>query len=184
MAWFLLTVCTVTPALAYAAVVALLPGGERPLRERLARRRREGRQGATRQGEGRQDAGRHGADRQDAGRQGAGRHGAGRQDAGRQDAGRHGAGRRGLLHRPLPDPFDALQVQTRLAIVAEHIRHLEEDRHAWARAERIIAAQLAYDALLAQACRMAGVEVLPRAKGDPWERLREEVELIARGWTW
>jgi hypothetical protein len=75
-------------------------------------------------------------------------------------------------------------VQTRLAIVAEHIRHLEEDRHAWARAERIIAAQLAYDALLAQACRMAGVEVLPRAKGDPWERLREEVELIARGWTW
>jgi hypothetical protein len=174
MAWFLLTVCTVTPALAYAAVVALLPGGERPLRERLA---------------GRQDAGRHGADRQDAGRQGAGRHGAGRQDAGRQDAGRHGAGRRGLLHRrpatpPLPDPFDALQVQTRLAIVAEHIRHLEEDRHAWARAERIIAAQLAYDALLAQACRMAGVEVLPRAKGDPWERLREEVELIARGWTW
>lgn len=153
MAWFLLTVCMVTPALAYAGVVALLPGGERrPARVRLDRR-------------------------------------------GRRRRGLRGDGTAapvpwfGRLHRrpatpALPDPFDALQVQTRLAIVAEHIRRLEEDRHAWARAERIIAAQLAYDALLAQACRMAGVEVLPRAKGDPWERLREEVELIARGWTW
>jgi hypothetical protein len=151
MAWFLLTVCTVTPALAYAAVVALLPGGDR----RPVRRLLSGRRGTS----------------------------------GAAGAGATGRRRRSLLHRrpaapPLPDPFDALQVQTRLAIVAEHIRRLEEDRHAWARAERIIAAQLAYDALLAQACRMAGVEVLPRAKGDPWERLREEVELIARGWTW
>lgn len=83
-----------------------------------------------------------------------------------------------------PDPFDALLVQTRLSIVAEHLRRLEDDPRAWARAERIIAGQLAYDALLAEACRLAGVEVLPRAKGDPWERLREEVELTARGWTW
>jgi hypothetical protein len=85
---------------------------------------------------------------------------------------------------PPPDPFDALHVQMRLSIVAEHLRRLEEDRHAWARAERIIASQLAYDALLAEACRLAGVEVLPRAQGDPWERVREEVELAARGWTW
>ncbi|WP_169164222.1 hypothetical protein [Cellulomonas taurus] len=83
-----------------------------------------------------------------------------------------------------PDPFDALLVQTRLSIVADHLRRLEDDPRAWARAERIIAGQLAYDALLAEACRLAGVEVLPRAKGDPWERLREEVELTARGWTW
>jgi hypothetical protein len=177
MAWFLLTVCTVTPALAYAAVIALLPGGEQPLRERFARRR-----GAGRRLAGRQGVRRRAVEDPD---------GPARLDGSRRRAGHpHGArDRRRLLHRrpatsPLPDPFDALQVQTRLAIVAEHIRHLEEDRHAWARAERIIAAQLAYDALLAQACRMAGVEVLPRAKGDPWERLREEVELIARGWTW
>jgi hypothetical protein len=83
-----------------------------------------------------------------------------------------------------PDPFDALHVQMRLGIVADHLQRLEADRHAWARAERIIASQLAYDALLAEACRLAGVEVLPRAKGDPWERMREEVELAARGWTW
>jgi hypothetical protein len=88
-------------------------------------------------------------------------------------------------HRvPAPDPFDALHVQMRLAIVTDHLQQLEADRHAWARAERIIASQLAYDALLADACRLAGVEVLPRAKGDPWERMREEVELAARGWTW
>lgn len=85
---------------------------------------------------------------------------------------------------PLPDPFDALHVQMRLTIVTDHLQRLEADRHAWARAERIIASQLAYDALLADACRLAGVEVLPRAKGDPWERMREEVELAARGWTW
>ncbi len=87
-------------------------------------------------------------------------------------------------HVPPPDPFDALHVQMRLRIVADHLQRLEADRHAWARAERIIASQLAYDALLADACRLAGVEVLPRAKGDPWERMREEVELAARGWTW
>lgn len=85
---------------------------------------------------------------------------------------------------PVPDPFDALHVQMRLGIVADHLQRLEADRHAWARAERIIASQLAYDALLADACRLAGVEVLPRAKGDPWERMREEVELASRGWTW
>lgn len=97
---------------------------------------------------------------------------------------RHRFRRAEQARRQFPDPFDALLVQTRLGIVAEHLRRLEDDTHAWARAERIIAGQLAYDQLLAEACRLAGVEVLPRAKGDPWERLREEVELTARGWTW
>jgi hypothetical protein len=87
-------------------------------------------------------------------------------------------------HAPDADPFDALHVQMRLGIVAQHLQRLEDDPHAWARAERIIASQLAYDALLADACRLAEVEVLPRPKGDPWERMREEVELAARGWTW
>ncbi len=87
--------------------------------------------------------------------------------------------------RPVPpNPFDALRVQERLGAVADHVRELELDPHTFARAERIIASQLAYDQLLAEACRLAGVEVLPRPKGDPAERFREEVELAARGWTW
>ncbi len=91
------------------------------------------------------------------------------------------------LRRPRPaalDPFLTLRVQQRLGVVAEHVRLLEGDERAFARAERIIASQLAYDQLLAEACRLAGVEVRPAATGDPQERFREEVELTARGWTW
>jgi hypothetical protein len=84
----------------------------------------------------------------------------------------------------IPDPFVALRLQTRLGIVADHARALEADARTFALAERVIATRLAYDALLAEACRLAGVEVLPRAKGDPQERFREEVELAARGWSW
>jgi aminoglycoside phosphotransferase len=91
-----------------------------------------------------------------------------------------------LRHRhPEPtDPFEALRVQERLGAVADHVRALEVDPHTFARAERIIASQLAYDQLLAEACKMAGVEVLGRPLGDPQERFREEVELASRGWSW
>ncbi|MDM7830244.1 hypothetical protein [Cellulomonas edaphi] len=82
------------------------------------------------------------------------------------------------------DPFEALRVQERLGAVAEHVLALEGDPHSFARAERIIASQLAYDQLLAEACKLAGVEVEPSALGDPYERFREEVELTARGWSW
>ncbi|MGN8244467.1 hypothetical protein ACTHAM_001370 [Cellulomonas soli] len=85
---------------------------------------------------------------------------------------------------PTFDPFLALHVQERLGAVAEHVQELERDPHTWALAERVIASQLAYDELLAQACRLAGVEVQPHAKGDPAERFREEVELASRGWAW
>jgi len=91
-----------------------------------------------------------------------------------------------LRHRhPAPtDPFQALRVQERLGAVADHVRALEVDPHTFARAERIIASQLAYDQLLAEACKMAGVEVLVRPLGDAQERFREEVELASRGWSW
>jgi len=82
------------------------------------------------------------------------------------------------------DPFLTLRVQQRLGAVAHHVQMLEHDARTFARAERIIASQLAYDQLLAEACHLAGVEVLPAAKGDAQERFREEVELAARGWTW
>jgi len=87
-------------------------------------------------------------------------------------------------HAMPPDPFLALRVQERLGAVANHVRTLEEDPTVYARAERIIASQLAYDELLAEACSLAGVEVQRHAKGDPAERFREEVELASRGWTW
>jgi hypothetical protein len=87
-------------------------------------------------------------------------------------------------HPSAPDPFDALRVQTRLGAVADHVHSLEMAPHTFALAERLIASQLAYDQLLAEACGLAGVEVLPRAKGDPQERFREEVELTSRGWSW
>ena len=92
----------------------------------------------------------------------------------------------GLRHRhpPVADPFQALRVQERLGAVADHVRALEVDAHTFARAERIIASQLAYDQLLAEACKMAGVEVLVRPLGDAQERFREEVELASRGWSW
>ena len=91
------------------------------------------------------------------------------------------------LHRPQPevvDPFAALWVQERLGTVAGHVRRLEGDTHCFARAERIIAAQLAYDDLLRAACGLAGVEVQQAAMGDPAERFRREVELTSRGWSW
>ena len=87
-------------------------------------------------------------------------------------------------HPYVPDPFAALRVQTRLGAVAHHVLSLEYAPHTFALAERLIASQLAYDQLLAEACALAGVEVLPRAKGDAQERFREEVELASRGWSW
>ncbi len=83
-----------------------------------------------------------------------------------------------------PDPFAALRVQQRLGIVAAYVQKLEADTTVIARAERIIASQLAYDYLLEEACRMAGVDVPEHALGDPGERFREEVELASRGWAW
>ena len=75
-------------------------------------------------------------------------------------------------------------MQSRLTKVADHMRELEDDPHTFARAERLIASQLAYDQLLAEACKLAGVEVEPHPKGDGAERFREEVELASRGWAW
>jgi len=96
----------------------------------------------------------------------------------------HLAGRLRRHKPPVYDPFATLRVQERLGVVADHVRALELDPRTFARAERIIASQLAYDQLLAEACHLAGVEVEQRAKGDPAERFREEVELASRGWTW
>lgn len=86
-----------------------------------------------------------------------------------------------FARRPGPDPFVTLALQVRLGVVADHLRRIEADRRMLARGERWIAAREAYDALLADACTIAGVE--PAAPGDD-ERLRVELELTARGWSW
>jgi hypothetical protein len=86
--------------------------------------------------------------------------------------------------KPEPDPFDALRLQMRLGLLAAQLQALEADRHVYAKAHRITATRAAYDDLLGEACRLAGVRVDPAAPRGEAERLREEVELAARGWSW
>jgi hypothetical protein len=85
-------------------------------------------------------------------------------------------------HGPPPDPLQALTVQCRLSRIAWEIHHLERDDERWARAHHLKAAEIAYDDLLAEACRMAG---LPLPDGPrPVRRLIMESDLQSRGWTW
>ncbi|GAB2699120.1 hypothetical protein [Thalassiella azotivora] len=87
-------------------------------------------------------------------------------------------------HPRPPDPFAALRLQTRLGILAEHIRMLEADDDVYAKAHRLVAARAAYDDLLDEACALAGVPLDPdRPRGDD-RRWEEELALSARGWTW
>lgn len=83
-----------------------------------------------------------------------------------------------------PNPFEVLRVQTRLSAVADEVRALERNETAFARAHHLEATQRAYDALLAEACVLAGVATNPYERGDETERFREEVELTSRGWSW
>ncbi|MBC7292037.1 MAG: hypothetical protein H5T83_11990 [Actinotalea sp.] len=108
---------------------------------------------------------------------------------------------------PAPDPFEVLSLQVRLGLLADQLRVLENDPQVFARARRLIAVRAAYDALLAEACRLAGVELEEdeeegappgggprRLEGLPTEnrmtvvsdhqRFREEMELASRGWSW
>jgi hypothetical protein len=96
-----------------------------------------------------------------------------------------------LRHKPKePDPFEVLSVQMRLSVIAADIRAIEDEPHLYARAHHLHAARVAYDDLLAEACRLAGLEPGPRMSFSVPEekrfdeRLREEVELTALGWTW
>lgn len=57
-----------------------------------------------------------------------------------------------------PDPFATLAVQTQLTALARTLRTVQDDPHAYGLAERVAALQLAYDVLLVEACRLAGVD--------------------------
>ena len=84
---------------------------------------------------------------------------------------------------PSPDPFDALRVQTRLGALAHEIGVLESSGRVFAKRHHLLALQAAYDDLLEEGCRLAGVTV---GDGEPADsrRWREEQELAERGWSW
>jgi len=91
------------------------------------------------------------------------------------------------LRRPPPvvfDPFTTLEVQHRLAALAAEIQGLEQDRRVFAKAHRIRVAQEAYDAVLGEACRLAGIRDTEEEIRGPRERARGELDLAARGWFW
>lgn len=79
---------------------------------------------------------------------------------------------------PSTDPFVVLELQTRLGVLAGQLHTLEADERIYARARRTKATEAAYDHLLAEACRLAGV-VDPTA-----DRFTRELELASRGWSW
>lgn len=85
---------------------------------------------------------------------------------------------------PVADPFEVLRLQLRLGAVADQVRALEADAHVYAKAHRLRATRAAYDDLLTEACLLAGVQPVPEARRSEGERLREEVELASRGWSW
>ncbi|MFI6424732.1 hypothetical protein [Promicromonospora sp. NPDC050880] len=91
--------------------------------------------------------------------------------------------------RPAPDPLVTLRLQSRLGQLATELRRVEQDPGLYARAHHWFAVQNAYDALLREACRLAELptdadplRADQRSAAD--ERLREELELSARGWSW
>lgn len=87
-----------------------------------------------------------------------------------------------------PDPFEVLRVQMRLGALADEVRALERNGNLYARGHHLKATQAAYDALLLEACLLAGIDTVanprPTIPQDEIERFREEVELVSRGWTW
>lgn len=105
-----------------------------------------------------------------------------------------------VLRRPISensadDPFEVLALQCRLTALAAEIQRLEQDRSTIALAHHLRATQYAYDALLAEACRLIGLQAEAEAPPVPddvagsWivdeeTRMRKELELSSRGWTW
>ncbi|MFD6178576.1 MULTISPECIES: hypothetical protein [unclassified Isoptericola] len=108
----------------------------------------------------------------------------------RSGAHREAVERRSRRRRDLAsDPLLTLTVQVRLGELSRELRAIDDDPQVYARAHHSRAAQSAYDALLREACRLAGLSVvdLPVRAGEraeSAERLREELELSSRGWSW
>ncbi len=90
---------------------------------------------------------------------------------------------------PDSDPFVALEIQFQLARLSDQLRALHSEPGVFARGRRVIATQAAYDRVLAEACRIAGIatvdeDSVPGLTRSASEREREELELLTRGWSW
>jgi hypothetical protein len=94
---------------------------------------------------------------------------------------RGGIGLRAARRRGV-DPFQALEVQAALARLDREITELRSSQ-AFACAHHLRAAMAAYDDLLVEACRLAGVGPPRAARGSVW-RVLVEAELHAAGWCW
>ncbi|MCL2594444.1 MAG: hypothetical protein FWD83_02825 [Promicromonosporaceae bacterium] len=96
--------------------------------------------------------------------------------------------RRRPWQTPHGDPFVTLELQMRLGKVSERLRVLTGADGGFASAHHHRATQAAYDSLLAEACRLAGVEssapYLSARSVTTGDRLLRELELSSRGWTW
>ncbi|WP_402462844.1 hypothetical protein [Isoptericola aurantiacus] len=106
----------------------------------------------------------------------------------RSDAHREAVARR-RRRRAGPDPLETLAIQIRLGQLAHELRAVDDDPSLYARAHHWRAVQGAYDAMLRDACRVAGLAVADApltadAHVSEDERLREELELSSRGWNW
>ena len=93
------------------------------------------------------------------------------------------------------DPFEMLTLQLRLSTLAAQIQRIEQDQSTLARAHHLRATQYAYDTVLREACTLVGLTELAGSHragatvSDTWvvdedERMRQELELCARGWSW
>jgi len=85
---------------------------------------------------------------------------------------------------PEPDPFDTLRLQTRLGYLAGKIRRVEATPRMYAKAHKLMALEAAYDDLLDEACRLAGIPAETDLERGEEKRWLEEQALAARGWSW
>ena len=85
------------------------------------------------------------------------------------------------------DPLDALALQLRLGEMRREVNRLRSSTE-FSSAHRTRAANNAYDQLLIDACRKAGIELPAEMRGKreltDAERLHHELELTAHGWSW
>ena len=83
-----------------------------------------------------------------------------------------------------PDPIELLRLQQRLGAIASQLQALQEPSYAAAGGHRLQALRAAYDDLLAEGCRLAGVPPLPGVERGERLRAYEEQALTERGWSW
>lgn len=79
-----------------------------------------------------------------------------------------------------------LELQVRLSKLTRLLREIDVDPGRYARQHHWRTTLWAYDAVLGDACAVAGIEVREASAGPAAaeERMRRELELYACGWNW